>query len=332
MKHIYNQMLVSLAFLTVLTLTTIGCSSDSDDDSSETTIEGIWKITSYRYEPISEGFSSDNEESDQQNDDAGDEENSDVDNELINISFPDEEGQQPYFYIMDGAFRHVVIANSEKQSEKKGYYSISGNEITITLGNNTQLVYGYVVKSKTLTLIRKMDGADEIYNAVLVSVDPLAKDDPGNGGNQGNGNAKGCAVSHNSSVNIGLSANPMLAPLNTDITLEKLMLAQNNNGFETRYYLTVEPKSIYSIKIVGIESDYGNVHDYFKYIEVSATDAFSTDRPLISGQVKDGDPLPTYKVMPSTSCLYIKLFSYEENVKITLRIDGTDPEQTDNEE
>ena len=104
-------MLVSLAFLTVLTLTTIGCSSDSDDDSSETTIEGIWKITSSRYEPISEGFSSDNEESDQQNDDAGDEENSDVDNELINISFPDEEGQQPYFYIMDGAFRHVVIAN-----------------------------------------------------------------------------------------------------------------------------------------------------------------------------------------------------------------------------
>lgn len=332
MKHIYKLTLFSFALFAALTLSTFGCSSDSDDDSSDTTIEGIWKITGYRYEPIVEVTSPDTGESDQQDEDGGDDENSDIDNEPINITFPDEEGLQPYFYIVDGAFKKVVIANSEKQKEEKGYYSISGNEIIITLNDNSQMVFGYVIKNNTLTLIRKSNSGDEVYNAVMVSADPLASDEPGNGGDPGKGQATGCAASHNTSVGSGLSANPKTAELNKDITLEKLILNQNNNGFETRYYLAVEPRSIYSIKIVNIESDYGNVHDYFKYIEVSATDAFSTDRPLISGQVEDGDPLPTYNVMPSNSCFYIKFFSYEENVKITFRIEGTNPGQENIEE
>ncbi len=304
MKHFYKPRVISLIITLIPGVVLPGCSRDDKDANPDETLEGVWKIISYKIQPTVQQA---------------------AEGEVLKdttILYPTDEGVQLYLRLNNGEYEKIIVTPTDTTFEN-GSYQISGSEIVISL-DNTQSKYGFTISGSGITLINKLKAEDgeigeKIISGVKVAEDPFFdKHYPYNNEDP----QLSCSVSHNENVSIGLSDNPMPVLPNVEIRGEKLFSTLNNNGFENRFYLEIKAGTSYSVQITNLESDYA----LSDYVEISASDALPLGKVLFVAEIEEGVSTLSFKVQPSSGCLYIRFFSYEENVSFSFIVEEALPD------
>lgn len=316
MKKIYKPLSQALTVLGILLFTATGCGSDDKKDLPNETLEGLWRLTEMKHVPIIVV------DEDTVSVEVTEEE---VTDETSTI-YPDNNGLQPYYRFKASTYEYFEVTGTQSTTREQGPYTVADKEISTQPSGLPTNIYAYEITGNKLIMIQ-IDSASEIYYyAEKVAVDPFLPEEPADDETDQTDDEEettGCAVYHDTVNAIpGSSLNPILIETGLEVK-DSLYAVEGTNGYEARYYLQVEPYDAYRIKIKAINSDYNEVISFFKYTRISVNDAFSTDQHIFQTEIEMGDKIPLqFDLFPTTTCLYIEFFSYEQEVDFLFEVEN----------
>lgn len=303
MKKIYKQTSRALTVLGILLFTATSCGGDEKKETPDESLQGLWRIT----------------EEDQI---AIDTETSEA--AIVDVFYPSDEGVQPYLRINTNTYDRFEVNPTDTLDKETGTYTLANNEITTLASGKPAKTYGYTISGKQLVMIKK-DGELEISTfATKVVGDPFLPETPTDSENEGDPDGEaptGCAIYHDTNAVAGSSLNPLLITPGTPVD-GNLIDVEGRNGYESRFYLQVEPFTAFRLHIQEINTGYEDVIEHFEYTTISVNDAFSTDQFIFNTDIeKDAATPMQFDLFSSTSCLYIEFFSYQKEVNFVFMVE-----------
>src|SRR5690554_718323 len=281
-----------IAGVLLLSLLVFGCSG-SDSDKTPIPLEGLWAIT-----------------------------------DTLTITMPEESTRE----LEDGTFldlkgtTYSYFSRSEgvEQDLSNGTYLRKGSELTFISASEDTIKAEILLLSATGLKLEIAIGEklqEWTLERIQLSTLPEEEEEDGEVPELPENN---CSANHNPEAVPGSTANPYLLTLGKD-TAVHLSPTSADNGYEARFYMEVKTAKPYRISISGFSSDsaFTNVLSPFRYFELSASEAYASEYHLFTPlRINEEDTTGKFAdVYPVTSCLYVKLFSYVDDLSVTLRVD-----------
>lgn len=343
MLNIYRTSLYSL--LGSVLMLVFGCSSDSKKEVIHEDLQGLWILTETTYQLLDNGERNTDPEGEGNTDPEGEgntdpegEDNSTGEGTPSGVSalsadpgeedgsqiYPDEEGVQPYLRFGANSFDFFEVRPTDTVFHYADRpYSNSATEINFDIAGTSLLTVGYSIEQNKLVLIRMTEEFKIVHHLKKMSTDPFIpeqeEDEEVSELPENN-----CSANHNPEAVPGSTANPYLLTLGKD-TAVHLSPTSADNGYEARFYMEVKTAKPYRISISGFSSDsaFTNVLSPFRYFELSASEAYASEYHLFTPlRINEEDTTGKFAdVYPVTSCLYVKLFSYVDDLSVSLRVD-----------
>jgi len=328
MLKIYNRFFYRFLGAVLVLFVAASCSSDSKKDVPHESLQGLWVLKETVYYPLNIDVPA--EDGEGEGEDTGEGAPSgaaalgagpaEEDGSQI---YPSEEGVQPYLRLRNSRFDFFEVRLTDTLFHYADRpYSNSNTELNFDIASTSLLTMGYSIDRNKLFLIRVTEQFEIVHQFEKMSSDPFIDEEeeeetpelPVNG----------CSANHNAEAAPGSTANPFLLTMNKDTTVH-LIPTTAANGYETRLYLEVKTARPYRIVIsdYASESDFTSVLSYFHYFELSATEGFASEYFLFTPlRINKGDVTgKSVDFFPAGNCLYIRLFSYVDDLNVSLRVE-----------
>ena len=343
MQKLYNPYFYSVLGAFLFLLLTTSCGGDSKNEIIHEDLPGLWELKETIYNPINNevpaGEGEENNESEGEENTATEGEGDSTDSgapsgapaldaepgeEDGSQVYPDEEGQQPYLRLGTNNFDFFEVSSTDTLFHHADRpYSNSSTEINFDIASTSLLTVGYSIERKTLYLIRLTEQFEIVHIFEKMSSDPFIEEEEEDG-EVPELPENNCSANHNPEAVPGSTANPYLLTLGKDTTVH-LSPTSADNGYEARFYMEVKTAKPYRISISGFSSDsaFTNVLSPFRYFELSASEAYASEYHLFTPlRINEEDAAGKFAdVYPVTSCLYVKLFSYVDDLSVRLRVE-----------
>lgn len=334
MLNIYRPSLYSLLGTALVLSLAFGCSSDSKKEVRHDDLQGLWKLEETNYELIEDKVPNGEGNSEPEGGENGGLEGEDGPSGVSALSaepgeedgsqvYPSKEGVQPYLRLRLNDFDFFEVRPTDTLfHHKEQAYTHSITEINFNIEADSLLTMGYSIDGNKLVLIRKTGQYEIFHHLKKLSTDPFIPE-PEEEEEVPEIPINDCSGNHNPEAEPGSTANPYLLTLNKDTTV-LLIPTTAENGYETRFYLEVKTSKPYRIIIdnYASESEFSEVMAPFRYFELSATESFASEYHLFTPlRIAKGDPFgKAVDIYPVTPCLYIRLFTYINDLSVSLRV------------
>src|SRR5690554_3283747 len=341
MQKLYNPYFYSVLGAFLFLLLTTSCGGDSKNEIIHEDLPGLWELKETIYNSINNevpaGEGEENNESEGEENTATEGEGDSTDSgapsgapaldaepgeEDGSQVYPDEEGQQPYLRLGTNNFDFFEVSSTDTLFHHADRpYSNSSTEINFDIASTSLLTVGYRIERKTLYLIRLTEQFEIVHIFEKMSSDPFIEEEEEDG-EVPELPENNCSANHNPEAVPGSTANPYLLTLGKDTTVH-LSPTSADNGYEARFYMEVKTAKPYRISISDFSSKFTNVLSPFRYFELSASEAYASEYHLFTPlRINEEDAAgKSADMYPVTSCLYVKLFSYVDDLSVTLRVD-----------
>src|SRR5690554_5662140 len=324
-KSIFTFQIIAGALL--LSLLVFGCSS-SDNDKTPIPLEGLWELTkTIDLElPDEDG---DPVEADPEGEGTTEGEGGTPEGAASLKNGETEESTRDledgtYLDLKGTTYSYFFRSEGVEQGLSSGTYLRKGSELTFIAASEDTITAEILLLSATGLKLEIAIGEklqEWTLERIQLNTLPEEEEEDGEVPELPENN---CSANHNPEAVPGSTANPYLLTLGKDTTVH-LSPTSADNGYEARFYMEVKTAKPYRISISGFSSDsaFTNVLSPFRYFELSASEAYASEYHLFTPlRINEEDTTGKFAdVYPVTSCLYVKLFSYVDDLSVTLRVD-----------
>ena len=281
-----------IAGVLLLSLLVFGCSG-SDSDKTPIPLEGLWAIT-----------------------------------DTLTITMPEESTREledgTFLDLKGTSYSYFTMSEGVEQDLSSGTYLRKGSELTF-ISASEDTIKAEILELSAARLKLKINLGEKLQEWTLeriqLSTLPEEEEEDGEVPELPENN---CSANHNPEAVPGSTANPYLLTLGKDTTVH-LSPTSADNGYEARFYMEVKTAKPYRISISDFSSDsaFTNVLSPFRYFELSASEAYASEYHLFTPlRINEEDTTgKSADVYPVTSCLYVKLFSYVDDLSVSLRVE-----------
>jgi len=309
MEKIHKILSQAITVLGILLFVTSSCESDDSDNTSNENLQGLWEITEIKYTPVNDTTATESQMKD------------------TTISYPNEEGIIPYIRFTSSKYEKFQISTKDTSTEETGTYTLKENEISMLSGNGTTTTYGYTIEGKQLIMIKKTEDGEISHYAKKLTDDPFIDAETNNTENTDQ-DITSCLSLHDTENSIlGSYLNPIIIDANREIQ-DTLHSFEGRNDFSARYYLEVIPNRAYRVKIIDLISEYDDIDiEFLKFTTINVAYKLETEKADYSttlssvGKSASGESLLEFDIFPTSSCLYLEIFSYQRNINFKFEIE-----------
>lgn len=329
MKKITHILLI-VALVTGSSLLLPSCGGD-DNGSEAIVLDGLWEITDIEILPVEDETSP---EANEEGENTGGEEGStegDGEGEAGAGSPPTkaategETGEEEITTEMGflrfelTTYTYFTVVDETITTLSSGTYLVSGQTLTLNEGGETDLpvIAKIDLQSNILTIEMTLDEQPQIWVAQKLAEDPYKEEE----GEVGYTDFE--SEVHEADSVAGSLMNPDLMVFNETIS-GTLVYAEPYKA-EHYYYLKVDPEKTYELKVEIIEADYSELPiELMKYVQVWLSNSPYPNNYKAEGtRIEPGEGVVETKfenLESPTGYLYIKLFSYQDQIKYQLTL------------